>query len=146
PLPGPETHCWHELFEQRAAREPSAIALTCGDLSLSYGALDRRSSRAASLLSRRGVGPETVVAMLSERTPELVIWMLAAHRAGGAYLPLDPNWPISRLAQALRSAAPVLLVSSAGLEVRAREALADAGCDAPLLVMGDEREDATGDE
>ena len=146
PLPGPETHCWHELFERRAAREPSAIALTCGDFSLSYGALDRRSSQAASLMSRRGVGPETVVALLSERTPELVIWMLAAHRAGGAYLPLDPNWPASRLAHALRSAAPALLVSSAGLEAMAREALAGAGCDAPLLKMGDEGEGATGDE
>jgi amino acid adenylation domain-containing protein len=138
PQPDPDTECWYRLFERQAARNSSATALTCGDFAMSYGEMDRRSARIGSLLSDLGVGPESVAALLSERKPELVTWFLGVHRAGGAYLPLDPRWPASRLARVLQSSAPAVLVSSSALEPMAREALAMISGSVSLLVMGDE--------
>ncbi|MGA4844505.1 AMP-binding protein [Streptomyces sp. G45] len=87
PLPGLTVP---ELFARQAARTPDAVALVSGDTALSYRELDERSSRLATALRRRGVGPETVVAVALPRSADLVAALLGVVRAGGAYLPVDP--------------------------------------------------------
>ncbi|HKP12432.1 MAG TPA: amino acid adenylation domain-containing protein, partial [Blastocatellia bacterium] len=82
------THTLHELFQLQAASRPDAIALSCRDSQLSYGELNQRANQLAGFLRRRGVGPEQVVALLLERTPQALISMLAVLKTGGAYLPL----------------------------------------------------------
>jgi amino acid adenylation domain-containing protein len=110
----PRDACLHELFAAVAARAPEAVALEHGDLLLTCGELDRRSDLLAGRLRALGVGPEVVVGLLFERTPELLVALLGTLKAGGVYLPLDPSNPAERLALMLEDAqAPVLLTVAA---------------------------------
>ena len=89
-------------------------ALLFQDQIVSYGALERRANRLAHHLRARGVGPDVVVGLCAERSPEMVVALLAILKAGGAYLPLDPGLPPDRLAYMLADAsAPVLIIQDA---------------------------------
>ena len=100
-----------QRFAAHAARRPLAPAVTWEGGELSYGELDRRSRRLAAELRDRGVGPEVVVAICAERSPETVIAALAVMRAGGAYLPLDPGYPRERLDFMLRDAGAAAVIA-----------------------------------
>ena len=90
----------HRLVALQAARSPDAVAVEAGaaaDHRLTYRDLAHRASHLAAELSARGVGPESVVALAAERSPQMLVSMLAVLTAGGAYLPLDPAYPPERL-------------------------------------------------
>jgi amino acid adenylation domain-containing protein/non-ribosomal peptide synthase protein (TIGR01720 family) len=93
---GPTTTV-HELFEAQAAARPDAVAVVCGPEQLSYAELNRRANQLAHYLRRQGIGPEVVVGLCMERSLEMVIGLLGIMKAGGAYLPLDPDYPRQRL-------------------------------------------------
>ncbi|QKV90496.1 amino acid adenylation domain-containing protein [Streptomyces sp. NA02950] len=103
------------LFQARVAAAPQAVAVVCGDTAVSYAELDGRVGRLAGYLAGQGVGPESVVAVALERSVDLVVALLAVHRAGGAYLPLDPDYPPGRLEYMLRDARPALVITVEGL-------------------------------
>ncbi|HEX8321936.1 amino acid adenylation domain-containing protein, partial [Longimicrobium sp.] len=106
----PAGACIHELFEAQAARTPDAVAVRFEEEALTYRELNERANRLAHSLRRRGVGPEVRVGICLERSPEMVVSLLAVLKAGGAYVPLDPAYPADRLAFMLAdSAAAVLL-------------------------------------
>ncbi|HKV13155.1 MAG TPA: amino acid adenylation domain-containing protein [Thermoanaerobaculia bacterium] len=106
--------CLHELFARQAARTPEHVALVAGEVRLTYRELGERAARLAALLCQHGVGPEVRVAVCAQRSPELVIGLLAVLQAGGAYVPLDPAYPAERLAWMLAdSGAPVVLTQGA---------------------------------
>ena len=88
----------HEIFAEHALRSPEAPALFFAGGVLTYAELDRRSNLWAHRLRALGIGPDRVVGVFAERSPEAVIALLAILKAGGAYLPLDPSYPKSRLA------------------------------------------------
>ncbi|SCF90041.1 amino acid adenylation domain-containing protein, partial [Streptomyces sp. Ncost-T10-10d] len=94
----------HELVEARAAAQPHRVAVVAGERSLTYGELDARADRLARHLRRLGVGPEVFVGVGLDRSPELVVGLLAVLKAGGAYVPLDVSFPAARLAHMLREA------------------------------------------
>ena len=98
------------LFESQVARQPEAVALTCEGKSLTYAQLNAQANRLAYELKRCGVKPDTLVGLCLDRSPELVIAILAILKAGGAYLPIDLSYPEDRLAFMLEDAqAPLLL-------------------------------------
>ncbi|HEY4561927.1 MAG TPA: condensation domain-containing protein, partial [Thermoanaerobaculia bacterium] len=80
--------CLHELVEEQAARRPGAVAVVWEGGELSYAELDRQANRLARRLRRLGVGPEVPVGLCAERSPEMVLGLLAVLKAGGAYVPL----------------------------------------------------------
>ncbi|QIO35997.1 non-ribosomal peptide synthetase [Bradyrhizobium sp. 1(2017)] len=103
-----------ERFDRQAKRRPNAVAVSDGRASLSYRDLAQRSQAAARWLTRKGVGAESVVALLAERGPDLLAAMIAVQRVGAAFLNLDPDQPPARLATILGSScARVLLTGRA---------------------------------
>ncbi|MFB6819895.1 amino acid adenylation domain-containing protein, partial [Streptomyces sp. NPDC056347] len=91
-------------FARRAATAPDAVAVRCGGRSLSYAELDLASDRLAGALIERGVGAESRVGLLLERSADVVVAMLAVLKAGGAYVPVHASYPEERLRQVLAQA------------------------------------------
>ena len=128
----PERTLLHHRFEEQAARTPDAVAIVDGDERMTYGDLIRRARALASHLRMLGVGPESLVAVLVERTAEMVVAILGVLAAGGGYVPLDPGYPRDRLAYMLAdSKAKVLLTQS-----HLREFLPHLGVQTVLLDRG----------
>lgn len=100
------------LVERKAAELPDCVALVAGDDTLTYGSLNARANRLARWLAERGVGPDRLVAVSLPRGADLVVSLLAIQKAGGAYLPLDPDQPAARNAHILAHAAPVLAIDA----------------------------------
>ena len=118
------------LFAAQAARTPDAVAVVFEDRTLSYAALDAHANRLAHHLQGLGVGPETMVGLCVERSPEMVIGLLGILKAGGAYLPLDPDYPRERLAFMLADAGCPVLVTQPALLERLPDADAARGASA----------------
>ncbi|MCB8954285.1 MAG: amino acid adenylation domain-containing protein [Ardenticatenales bacterium] len=115
PTPRPAFHSVHARFAAQAAATPDAIAIAYQDTCLSYAALEQRANQLARYLRQQGVGAETVVGICLERTPELLVALLATLKAGGAYLPLDPLYPASRREFMLRDAGAAVLLTHSQL-------------------------------
>ncbi|MGW7531807.1 amino acid adenylation domain-containing protein [Amycolatopsis sp. NPDC054798] len=104
-----------ELFEAQVASSPDAVAISCDGESLSYAELNCRVNRLAWFLIGSGVGPEELVAIVLPRSIDAVVAMLAVVKSGGAYVPIDPEYPADRVAYMLADAAPRLVLTSVGL-------------------------------
>lgn len=116
--PFPRT-CAHRLFESHAACAPHAIALRYDGGEITYEQLNRRANRLAHHLREHGLQPGQIAGVSVERgRPELVVAILAIMKAGGAYLPLDPDYPADRLAYMVDDAAVVLLLTQADTAAR----------------------------
>jgi amino acid adenylation domain-containing protein/non-ribosomal peptide synthase protein (TIGR01720 family) len=111
----PREQTIQQLFEAQAERAPEAAAVVCGEEQLTYAELNARANRLAHHLREKGVGPETTVGILLERSAEMVVALLGVLKAGGAYLPLDPAHPRERLSYVLRDAGARLLLSTSRL-------------------------------
>ncbi len=104
-----------QLFEAQAASTPEAIALICADEQLTYGQLNERANCLAHYLQESGVTTESIVGVLMERSVEMVVAMLGVLKAGGAYAPLDPQYPHERLAFMLQDAGIGMLLTHSKL-------------------------------
>ncbi|WP_143264169.1 non-ribosomal peptide synthetase, partial [Amycolatopsis kentuckyensis] len=103
-----------QLFEAQAARTPDAVAVVCGDRSLTYAELDEQADRLAGVLVDRGAGPERFVAVSLPRTERILVALLGVLKSGAAYLPVDPAYPADRKELILDDAAPALLLTPDG--------------------------------
>jgi hypothetical protein len=103
--------CLHELFEAQAARTPEASALTFNEETLTYAELNRRANQLAHYLRSLGVGPEVLVGILLERSVELIVGILGVLKAGGAFVPIDPNYPQERIDYMLTDAGVSVLLT-----------------------------------
>nr|WP_284929338.1 non-ribosomal peptide synthetase [Bacillus subtilis] len=110
----PKAFTLHELFERQAAFTPERLAIRFSGGSLTYAELDMYASRLAAHLTARGVTNESIVGVLSERSPDMLIAVLAVLKAGGAYLPLDPAYPKERLSYMLKDSGASLLLTQPG--------------------------------
>jgi amino acid adenylation domain-containing protein len=126
--------CLHDLFEERARRAPAAIALEHGGETLTYEELNRRADRLAAHLRGRGVGPEVLVGLAVERSPAMVVAMLAVLKAGGAYLPLDPAYPEARRAMMLEDSRAAVVLTT-GKDSKDTKDTKDEGSSVSLLSL-----------
>ena len=97
--------CLHEMVAATARRSPHAIAISFADDELTYAELDRHADALANRLQRLGVGPDSIVPVVLDRSADLVVALLGVLKAGGAFMPVDPAQPINRIA-AIMSNAP----------------------------------------
>jgi amino acid adenylation domain-containing protein len=107
-----------EVFADRVADDPDAVAVIGDGTRLSYAQLDERAERLARSLRRCGVGLDTPVGVLIERGPDMIVAFLAALKAGGAYVPLDPGYPRERLGWMLADIRTPVVVTRAALRDR----------------------------
>lgn len=103
------------LFEAQVRHSPDAIALIFEHQQLTYRQLDDRVAALAAHLRQLGVGPEIRVAVAMHRSLELVVALYGIHRAGGAYVPIDPEYPLDRVAFMLQDAAATLLLTESSV-------------------------------
>ena len=101
-----------ELFGGRVGWVPDAVAVVCGGVHVSYGELGRRVGLLAGVLAGRGVGPEDVVAVMMDRSVDLMVGLLGVLAAGAAYLPVDLAYPPERISYMLADARPVMAVTT----------------------------------
>jgi amino acid adenylation domain-containing protein/non-ribosomal peptide synthase protein (TIGR01720 family) len=127
----------YELIEAQVARTPASPALVMNGETLTYGELNRRANRLAHHLRRLGAGPESRVALLLERSFDMVVSLFAVLKAGAAYVPLDPAYPAGRLAFVLADSHAMALVTRARLigtvPVPAGLRVVDLDAEAPAL-------------
>ena len=103
--------CVHEWVAEHADRIPDALAAVSGDAALTYHTLNERANRLAHHLTRLGVAPETRIGVCLERGVDLVAAALGVMKAGGVYVPLDPAYPVDRLAWMLADSGAAVLVT-----------------------------------
>ncbi|MFD6895956.1 non-ribosomal peptide synthase/polyketide synthase, partial [Rhodococcus sp. NPDC060086] len=101
-----------DLFDEQVRRNPDAVALVSEDGSLTYGEFDSRVNRLARKLVSMGVGPEATVVLAMRRSVELLVGMYAVAKAGGIYVPVDPDQPDERNAYIFESAAPAVVLTT----------------------------------
>ncbi|MBU6399797.1 MAG: amino acid adenylation domain-containing protein, partial [Verrucomicrobia bacterium] len=111
----PQDQLVPDRFEELAAKQPQALAVAAPDRQLTYGELNQRAERLAARLRELGVSPDQLVAVCVERSAGMIVAWLAAFKAGGAYLPLDPDYPAERLAFMLDDARPRVLITQRSL-------------------------------
>jgi amino acid adenylation domain-containing protein/FkbM family methyltransferase len=107
--------CLHQLFDQQAWRTPNASALVFEQQRLTYVQLQARVDKLASHLKALGAGPGVLVGLYIERSLEMVVGMLAILKTGSAYLPIDPAFPMERIAFTLSDAGVQLLLTQYSL-------------------------------
>ena len=107
----PADLCIHQLFEAQVEQSPQAPALITDDGKLSYAELNQRANQLAHYLHNLGVGPEIMVGIIVERSFDMVVAVLAVLKAGGSYVPVDPNYPAERIAFMLENSGLKLLVT-----------------------------------
>ena len=135
----PQDRLLHELFEDQAARAPEAVALVFEGARLSYGELNARANRLAHRLRAQGVGPETIVGLCVERSFEMIVGLLGVLKAGGAYLPIDPDYPRERILFMIEDAAPALVLTQDHLRERLPETVQTLRLDADWEEIARER-------
>ncbi|WP_129645515.1 non-ribosomal peptide synthetase [Peristeroidobacter agariperforans] len=115
----------HQLFEEQAARTPDAVAVEHAGVSLKYAELNLQANRLARYLRGKGVRADRPVAVCFERGPQMLVGLLGVLKAGGAYLPLDPNYPAERLQQMVEDASPTVVLTQEAVRARVPQSAAE---------------------
>ncbi|HWU53684.1 MAG TPA: amino acid adenylation domain-containing protein, partial [Tahibacter sp.] len=142
----PEHVCLHELIERQAAHAPEAVAVIQDDIRLSYGELNGAANRLARHLRRHGVGPDVPVAVVTERCPVQITSLLAVLKAGGCYVPMEPDYPPERLRYLLSDSAPQVVIAQAATADALRRLIADVAELRDVVVLDLEHDESWRDE
>ncbi len=126
--------CLHEVFESQVEKAPDATALLCSGRSLTYSELDQKSNQLARRLRQLGAGPGQFVAIYFERSELPIIAILACHKSGAAYVPIDPSYPSDRIQYIVGEVRLSLCLTETALSQRAEAFFAGT----KLVVLDDE--------
>jgi amino acid adenylation domain-containing protein len=126
----------HKAFESHAAKNPKSVCLVLDDQSMTYGEVDGKANVLARALVKRGIKANVAVAILSLRSFEMVIAMLAVMKSGGCYVPLDAELPVDRLQGYIEdSAAPLVLTVSMHQEMASQMISASSNKTCAILLV-----------
>ena len=106
------------LFAAQVARDPEAVAISCGECSWTYREVEEAANRLAHQLAGGGVGPGQRVALLLPRSAEAIVAILAVLKTGAAYVPIDPAVPAARIGFMLDDAVPIAAITTTGVADR----------------------------
>ncbi|MEW4193790.1 amino acid adenylation domain-containing protein [Bacillus altitudinis] len=129
-------------FEHNVRKQPNAVALSAGDHTMTYAELNEQANRLARHLQKNGVGHQTVTAILAERTPELIVSLLAVLKAGATYVSIDPDYPESRIQYMLKDSGATHLLTHSSFISQTRSLAFDGtylfADDQEILLMSSE--------
>ncbi|BDC57404.1 surfactin synthase subunit 3 [Bacillus altitudinis] len=129
-------------FEHNVRKQPNAVALSAGDHTMTYAELNEQANRLARHLQKNGVGHQTVTSILAERTPELIVSLLAVLKAGATYVPIDPDYPESRIQYMLKDSGATHLLTHSSFISQTRSLAFDGtylfADDQEILLMSSE--------
>ncbi|MBD3919136.1 amino acid adenylation domain-containing protein [Paenibacillus sp. PR3] len=107
----PQHKTIHRMFEEQVEKTPDGIAVVFGDSQLTYRELNQRANQLARRLQGRGVTTDTVVGVMTERSLEMIVSLLAVLKAGGAYVPIDPSYPQERISYMLEDCGAAVVIT-----------------------------------
>ncbi|NEW09936.1 amino acid adenylation domain-containing protein, partial [Paenibacillus sp. SYP-B3998] len=108
----------HQLFEEQVERTPEATAIVFGDKLLTYRELNERANRLARTLRAQGVKPDQLVGIMTERSVEMIVGIIAILKSGGAYVPVDSDYPTERIRYMLEDSGAQVLLAQRHLQER----------------------------
>jgi len=117
----PDSEVIHKLFEAQVEKSPDDIALICQDQKLTYRELNSQSNHLARILRTKGVKKDKLVGIMTNRTSDMIIGILAILKAGGAYLPIDPSYPTDRIQYMLKDSQLDVVLTQRHLEIQMLE-------------------------
>ncbi|HED09976.1 MAG TPA: non-ribosomal peptide synthetase, partial [Caldithrix abyssi] len=120
--------CMHHLVEEQVRRQPAAVAVAIDGAHITYEQLNRRANQLARHLRSLGVGAEVPVGISLEKSPDLMVAVLAVLKAGGGYVPMDPDYPPERLAYMIEDSATPVLITHGSLVERLPQSAAKFIC------------------
>ncbi len=106
-----------ELFEKQAEKTPDHPAVAFGDETISYRELNERANSLAFTLRQKGVGPDVIAGILTERSIEMIVGIMGILKAGGAYLPIDPAYPQERISYMLKDSDVSVLCAAGDVDL-----------------------------
>ena len=109
------TICLHELFERQVEKKPEAYAVVYGQERMTFYVLNQRANTLARYLKAYGAGPDDIVGICCDRSTALIVGLMGILKAGAAYLPLDPTYPLQRLSFMIKDAQIKILITEQGL-------------------------------
>ncbi|GCA91666.1 non-ribosomal peptide synthetase [Microcystis aeruginosa] len=112
----PEYKCIHQLFEEQVKRTPDAVAVVCSQQQLTYNELNCRANQLAHYLQKLGVKPEELVGICLERSLDMIVGLLAILKVGGAYVPIDPDYPQERISFMLQDTQVKIILTCESLQ------------------------------
>ncbi len=122
------SECIHHLFEKRVAAHPNATALVFEDAPITYAELNNKANQLARTLIDKGLGPDDMVGVNVQRSIDLMIATLGVHKAGAAYVPLDPAFPAERIAYMVEDAAMKLVITQEDISAELPPSEAEVLC------------------
>ncbi len=112
----PSDQCIHQLFEEQVKRTPDAVAVVCSQQQLTYNELNCRANQLAHYLQKLGVKPEELVGICLERSLDMIVGLLAILKVGGAYVPIDPDYPQERISFMLQDTQVKIILTCESLQ------------------------------
>ena len=108
----PRKELIHTIFEKQVEKTPDNIAVEFEETQWTYKELNEKSNQVARILREKGVGPDSLVAIMLEKRPEMIAGMLGILKAGGAYIPINPRYPVDRIEYQLQDSKSPILVTT----------------------------------
>ncbi|RAT94226.1 edeine biosynthesis hybrid PKS-NRPS EdeI [Brevibacillus sp. Leaf182] len=127
-----------QLFEEVAAIQPNALAVACGDEKVTYAELNKRANQVARLIKKHSVTADTCVGLLTNRSVEMMVGLLAILKAGAAFVPIDPHYPEDRISYVLENSMTRLVLTHDSLAEKQWRSVVRVDVNDPRMEMEDD--------